>query len=251
MRDSKTRPWAWANDPRAGTWCLTLTRGIAPEEVLARYGADADTARLITRQQAAQLMNGTASSSGLPEGSLLRAGAWGGGWAFCYEDHGVMGAMPGPLSALSRGTETLGVLKGGDGMNRFSHWRDGHCTERFEPGFPRTRPNPPHPWWDAVQEQLERSSKPYPGLGPVLQAMAHHTGGALDTATFDGPLLTLLLEESRRTPDPPHRPLSGNPRPPGPALGPAVVRGTPLPTPMGRALNLPTTCRPTGTEAED
>ncbi|WP_405686427.1 DUF6461 domain-containing protein [Streptomyces sp. NBC_00057] len=139
MQDSTTRPWAWARDPHAVMWCVTFARGITPEDVLARYGADARTAQFLTRQQAAHLYD-----SSLPEGSVLRAGALG-DWSFCFEDCGVMGMMPGPLSALSYGTETFSVLLGGDGMNGFAHWRDGQCTERFEPGF-TSASGPPRPW---------------------------------------------------------------------------------------------------------
>ncbi|MFE4385219.1 DUF6461 domain-containing protein [Streptomyces sp. NPDC056844] len=178
-------------------WCVTITHGITPLEVLARYGADASAARLLTRQQAAQLTDGD-----LPEGSVLQAGQLG-DWSFCLEDYAVMGQMPGPLSALSRGTETFSVLRGGDGMNGFAYWRDGQCAERFQPGAPSTKPHPPHPWWDAVQERLNASGEEYPGLVPVLEATAHHIGAVLDTDTLDGPLLTLRLDDSDQTPDPP------------------------------------------------
>ncbi|MEK8144957.1 DUF6461 domain-containing protein [Streptomyces sp. M10(2022)] len=90
MNDFTTGPWAWAGDPRAVMWCVTITHGITPSEVLARYGADAGTARLLTRQQAAQLAGGD-----LPEGSVLGAGQLG-DWSFRFEDDGVMGCMPGP-----------------------------------------------------------------------------------------------------------------------------------------------------------
>ncbi|WP_412180868.1 DUF6461 domain-containing protein [Streptomyces californicus] len=245
MEDSTTRPWAWAKDPHAAMWCVTFTRGITPEDVLARYGADTPTAQVLTRQQAAQL-----NDSSLLEGSVLRAGALG-SWSFCFEDYGVMGIMPGPLSALSHRTETFSVLLGGDGMNGFAHWRDGQCTERFEPGFTHTKPNPPHPWWDAVQERLDASSEEYPGLVPVLGAVAHYTGAELDADTLNGPLLTLRLEDSSRTPDPPPRPHPAAPRPPGRMLGRPALPGTPLPPAMRLAPNVPTIQHTYGTKTEE
>ncbi|MFJ5842290.1 DUF6461 domain-containing protein [Streptomyces shenzhenensis] len=144
--------------------------GITPEEVLARYGADAHTARPLTRQQAAQLADG-----GLSEGSVLRAGQLG-DWSFCFEDYGVMVRMPGPLSALSCGTETLSVLRGGDGMSGFAYWQDGRCAERFEPGAAHTRPHPLHPRWDAVQARLDASGEEYPGLAGAGGDSAPHQG---------------------------------------------------------------------------
>ncbi|MFF5256863.1 DUF6461 domain-containing protein [Streptomyces leeuwenhoekii] len=244
MQDSTTNPWAWANDPHAVMWCVTFTRGITPEDVLDRYGADARTAQLLTRQQAAHLIN-----SSLLEGSVLRAGALG-DWSFCFEDYGVMGMMPGPLSVLSHGTETFSVMLGGDGMNSFAHWRDGQCTERFEPGFTHTKPNPPHPWWDAVQERLDVSRKECPGLVPVLGAVAHRTGAVLDADTLNGPLLTLWLEDSSRVPDPPPLPRPGAPKPPGRMLGrPALPTATPPPA-LRRAPNAPTIQHTYGTKNE-
>jgi hypothetical protein len=127
--------------------------------------------------------------------------------------------MEGPLSSLSHGTETFSVLQGADGMNGFAHWRDGQCTERFEPGFTHTKPNPPHPWWDAVQERLAASGEEYPGLVPVLEAVTQYTRAVLDANTLNGPLLTLRLEDSSRIPDPPPHPYSGAQRPPGRMLG--------------------------------
>lgn len=224
-----TGPWAWAGDPRAVMWCVTITRAITPEEVLARYGADAHTARFLTRQQATHLADGD-----LPEGSVLRAGQMG-DWSFCFEDYGVMGCMPGPLSALSRGTETFSVLRGGDGMNGFTYWREGHCEERFEPGAAGTKPRPPHPWWDAVQERLDASGEEYPGLVPVLEATAHHTGAVLDTDTLDGPLLTLRLVDSDRTPDPQTRLQA--PRPPEGVRGVPARPGPPRPAEVRLSLD--------------
>ncbi|MBQ0825277.1 DUF6461 domain-containing protein [Streptomyces tagetis] len=213
MEESSPTQWAWAADPGMGMWCASLTRGITPHDVLARYGADSRTARLLTRQQAAQL-SGT-------EGSVLRAGTLD-AWAFCFEEYGLMGAMPGPLSALSQGTETFSVLRGGDGMNSFAYWRDGQCIERFEPGFAGTRPPAPHPWWDMVQQQLDAAGTEYPGLVPVLKAVALHTDAVLDTDTLNGPLLTLLLDDNSRTPDPPPQPHPTPVQPPGRFLGTVV-----------------------------
>ncbi|MFJ7416343.1 DUF6461 domain-containing protein [Streptomyces sp. NPDC098077] len=224
MQEPTADTWAWAVDPRDVMWCLTLTRNITPDEALDRYGAERRSAQLLTRRQATQLDYTTHAI-----GSVLRAGALA-GWSFCFEDNGVMGRMPGPLSALSQDTETFSILRGADGMNGFAYWRDGQCAERFEPGFAHTAPPPPHPWWDAVQQRLGLSDGGTPVLIPVLEAVAHHTGAAFDTDTLDGPLLTVLLEEHRRTPDP--APGLDIARPPaeGRMLRPALPANPPWPT---------------------
>ncbi|MFD4030213.1 DUF6461 domain-containing protein [Streptomyces sp. NPDC058637] len=204
----------WARNPHSAMWCVTLTHGITPEDVLDRYGADARTAQLLTEQQAVELLDRDA-----PDASVLCAGALG-DWSFCSESLGVMGAMPGPLSELSKGTETFSVLRGGDGMNVFAHWRGGRRIEQFEPGNTHTEPAPPHPWWDAIQQRIDSSGGEYTGLVPVLEAIAQYTGKTLDTRVLGGPLLTLRLEESHRTPDPPRtQPSPVLPSTPGRALG--------------------------------
>lgn len=143
----------------------------------------------------------------------------------------------------------LSLLRGGDGMNCFAHWRDGQRTEEFEPGFSHTEPKLPHPWWDVVQERLAASGEEYPDLVPVLEAVAHYIGAVPDTDTLEGPLLTLCLADSSRTPDPPAR-RPGPFRPPGRALGPALLSPPPPPS-VGRAANVPTTQRPYGTRIEE
>ncbi|MER7794545.1 DUF6461 domain-containing protein [Streptomyces sp. NPDC097640] len=222
MNDSVTDPWGWV---RGGLmWCVTFTRGIAPEEVLTRFGADIRDARLLDGQQAAALMFGTYDQE--PRGSVIRVGALG-EWSFSTEEYGLMGRMPGPLSALSEGRETFSILKGGDGMNIFEHWRDGRRTEWFEPGYSYTRPVAPHPWWDAAQAGIEAAGSEYTRLEIVMRVVADHTGVVLDDDTLNGPLLGLLLEDRRRTPDPPP---PSRPRPAGrPGLGLGRLLGTIVP----------------------
>ncbi|WP_432941573.1 DUF6461 domain-containing protein [Marinactinospora thermotolerans] len=186
-------------------WCVTFTRGVTPAEVLRGYGADPGTAQMLSFEEAQGLYPPG-------DGSVLRAGALD-GWAFCYEDIGVMGAMPGPLSVLSWGTETLSVLRGGDGMNGFSWWYDGQQVESFEPGFVHTRPRSPSTFWDAVQARIDAAGDHHVGLRPTLEVVAGYIGAVLDTATLRGRLLTVRLDEADRAPDPERnvRSVSGGP----------------------------------------
>ncbi|MFV2104759.1 DUF6461 domain-containing protein [Micromonospora sp. LOL_024] len=126
MSETTAGQWAWAEDPRLVMWCVTFTRAITAPDALARYGADPQVARLLDRDQANSLYAATTQ-----EGSVLRAGSLG-MWSFCFEEHGITGAMSGTCTALSEGTETLSLLHGADGMNSFAHWRDGRRVERFE-----------------------------------------------------------------------------------------------------------------------
>ncbi|MFE7410480.1 DUF6461 domain-containing protein [Streptomyces laurentii] len=219
MTDSAAGSWlrTRTNDVM---WCVTFTYGIGPEDVLARYGADPRDARLLAERDAGPLYG-----SHHPDGSVLRAGALG-GWSFCFEDCGIMGVLPGPLTALSWRTETLALHRSAKGMSRFAHWRDGFPSEGFEPGFPGTRGEPPHPWWDAVQARRDATGEEFPGLVPVLEAIADHTGAVLDADTLAGPLLTLRLADTLCTPDPVPYPLPrprSSRRPLGRYLGPVVA----------------------------
>ncbi|MGW0856964.1 DUF6461 domain-containing protein [Streptomyces sp. NPDC002690] len=223
-------------------WCLTITESVTPEEVLTRYGADARNARELTEQQAARLI--TSSSAA---GTVLRVGSCG-NWSFGYEAYGVVGIGTGTLSLLSQGTQSVAVLRGGDGMNRFEHWREGGPTEQFEPGFPSTKPPEPHPWWSEVQRRLDEVNGPHSGLAPVMETAFRHVRGVIDRDTLYGPLLTLWLDESSMAP-PAFPPSPSGARQLGRALGPARPGGSP-PT-VGRALNMPIRRpQPSGEEIE-
>ncbi|MTK05190.1 DUF6461 domain-containing protein [Micromonospora sp. CP22] len=217
MSETTAGQWAWAEDPCLVMWCVTFTRAITAPDVLARYGADPRVARLLDRDEANSLYAETAQ-----EGSMLRAGSLG-MWSFCFEEHGITSAMSGTCATLSEGTETLSVLRGADGMNGFAHWRDGRRVERFEPGMTVTKPQPPHPWWDAVEVHLATRPSPHSRLVPVLEVVAAHIGAALDSRTVDGPLLTAALVTSGESLSR-SRPRTTSRRPPGRLLpSPASV----------------------------
>ncbi|MFD9606318.1 DUF6461 domain-containing protein [Streptomyces sp. NPDC059970] len=194
------------------------------------------------RQQAASLLTSHSSA-----GSVLRAGTCG-NWSFCHEEYGIVGMRAGTLSALSQGTETIGMLRGADGMNRFAHWRHGQCAEQFEPGAPSTKPPGPHPWWTAVQKRLDATGGPHLGLAPVMEAVFRRAHAVIDAESLDGPLLTLWLDENRDAPPAPRPSSSGSCRL-GRALGPAVP-GVSHPA-TGRAPNAPAVRRQPSSEGPE
>lgn len=124
--------------------------------------------------------------------SVLRVGSLG-DWSFCYEEWGILGGMPGPLSGLSQRTETFSVATDGASMDIFEHWRDGRCTEVFEPDNPDTRLPPPHSWQDVLRERREATGDSEPALVAAVRVIGDHMGAVLDDATLDGPLPTVLL----------------------------------------------------------
>ncbi|MBL3671504.1 hypothetical protein JL475_37625 [Streptomyces sp. M2CJ-2] len=132
--------------------------------------------------------------AGTPK-SVLRVGSLG-DWSFCYEEWGVLGGLPGLLSRLSCDTETF-TVDSNISMDTFGYWRDGRCTEAFEPDEPGTRRLPPHPWWDALQERREAAGGSEPGLVAAVRVIGDRMGAVLDDATLDGPLPTVLLGDDR------------------------------------------------------
>ncbi|MDF6045869.1 DUF6461 domain-containing protein [Streptomyces sp. JH14] len=122
--------WDWAK-----AWMrVTFTRGLGPEEVLTRYGADPAQARQLDWDAASDLPAGDLDGGMV---SLLRSGSLG-DWALCVKGEGGIGLEDEVLAALSRGTETYCVATA-DGMDVFQYWRDGECVEHFEPGMEYSR----------------------------------------------------------------------------------------------------------------
>lgn len=194
--------------------CLTFTRSRTPGQVLTAYGADLQDAHLASRQDALVV-------SRAPEkGSVLRAVQLA-DWTLCLEEDNILGAMPQALASLSKGTETLCILRGGDGTHRFEHWRSGALVEAFEPGMAHTRPAAPHPWWDNIERRAAAGSRQYSTLRYALQAVGDHIGAAVALRTVTQPMLTVWVPES-------HEYVEDPPASDSTALGPFL--GIALPT---------------------
>ncbi|MEU5666962.1 DUF6461 domain-containing protein [Streptomyces longwoodensis] len=104
------RSLAWAT---AGM-CVTFTRGVGPEEVFVRYGADPRQARPLDAEEASQLLADDSDEGAV---CLLRVGRLG-DWTFCVEEDGAVGSWSEVLTQLSRGTESYSVLST-DGLEVF------------------------------------------------------------------------------------------------------------------------------------
>ncbi|CAL9367467.1 hypothetical protein SUDANB60_05413 [Streptomyces sp. enrichment culture] len=179
-----TDAFDWAGDQM----CVTFTRDLDPAEVFTRYGADPARSRLLDADAASDLPTGQFADGAV---SLLRSGRLG-DWTFCVEEDGVIGSWPEVLTALSRGTETYGVLST-EGLGVFQYWRDGRCVENFEPGLDPTSSVDPGPWRDRVREALAEWDGS--GMAPVVALVLDQLGLTLDDATLAGPWPTLTLAE--------------------------------------------------------
>ncbi|MCX4400055.1 DUF6461 domain-containing protein (plasmid) [Streptomyces sp. NBC_00053] len=181
-------------------WCLTFTHNLDPSELLTRYGARPEEARLLDPQEAYGLGQ-RIGDEGLAA-TVLRVGAIG-DWSFCLEQWGWLGSTTALLTRLSQGTETLSLQQDARGQQRFRFWRDGHLAERFEPGMLSTRPEPPRPWWDAVELRRSEAAEDFPGWDPVLRAVSEHTEATLSNEMVNSRLLTVLLPENSQGYGPP------------------------------------------------
>ncbi|MFZ4153131.1 DUF6461 domain-containing protein [Streptomyces pseudogriseolus] len=157
---------AWAR-----AWmCVTFTRGLGPDEVLARYGADPDRARPLDRDAASELLPDDADGGPV---SLLRTGRIG-EWAFCVEEEGTLGFGQEALAGLSRGSETYSVATT-EGIDVFQYWRDGECVVEQIQTPPPSRPSLGH-----GQRSLPRGEQNrvrHPGRMSAGRERARHRGG--------------------------------------------------------------------------
>ncbi|WP_405987930.1 DUF6461 domain-containing protein [Streptomyces sp. NBC_00986] len=208
--------WDWILRGGYVGMCLTFTRGVTPEDLLRRYGADPSAANSITFAQAYELIQPG------PDSSILRVGSLG-EWAFCCETLGVQGIMPAVLAALSQSTQTVAFNHGADARHTLDHWADGQPREHFEPGAkPSLQAAGVHPFWDAAERH--RADNPdRPDELNTLEAVSDRIGGHLTTDIVHGRLLTTFLPWTLPPLPSPAAPLpfvhAPNPRPLGPLLG--------------------------------
>lgn len=227
MSDADSTPWKWLFDGRYMGLVLTFTRGLTPDELLGRYGADLAAARPLP------FIDIDATLQPDIDHAVLRVSVLG-EWAFGIEDFGIQGAAPATLAELSRGTETISVLSGENAFQVFEYWVDGQSREQFELAAASTlRAAGPHPFWDAA----ERYRAARPGIQAILavmRAVEDHLGARLPQETDDGPLRSLLVRQTR--------PMLPSPVPPLPQVNPPARASTGragLGRPLG-PLRLPT-----------
>ncbi len=180
----------WTAIVRYGPFCLTVTHGVTPRNLLERYEADPTTARLLAFGETDAVVQPG------PDRTILTSGTLG-DWTFGFETMSVEGVMPETLAALSRGTQTLALNDSANAMHTLKHWVDGQPQESFEIGNPVTqRAAGPHPLWDAT----ERHRATHPDQSDIvaaLRAVNDHIGGHLAPRMLARPLLTAMLPERR------------------------------------------------------
>jgi hypothetical protein len=191
--------WGWTGDIGHLGYTVTFSLGLAPEDVLTQYGADASQARPLTQAEA--WADAWAQEMRDPGGTQLRAGTLG-RRGFCFEVAGAEGMKTRTLSRLSAETETIAFYTNA-GTSSFLYLKDSQGIEGFEPGRPETlRGDAPHKFWDATQRIVERPGHATPDqpAHATLQVIAKYIRGLLDRSLLEGTLLTGYLAEADRAP---------------------------------------------------
>jgi hypothetical protein len=113
-------------------YCITLVRGIAPEEVLRRLGAP--EARRITGVDG--LTEAAFAAWDLYEGDQLFLGATAvGDWTLVVEPNGFLGIIEAAVVPLSRGTRLVSHFRNVEAVDHFYWIEDGTIRLTFEPLF--------------------------------------------------------------------------------------------------------------------
>jgi hypothetical protein len=135
--------FSWFADRPAGlyeAYCLTLARGLAPAEFLARLGARAERGRKGVGELFGPSME---RWGGFPEEGLLigvtTAPGSGCDWALGVEINGFLGVSEDLIVPLSAGTSVVSHFRNIEAVNRFYWVEDEEIRLYFEPLIPQSR----------------------------------------------------------------------------------------------------------------
>ncbi|AGZ42475.1 hypothetical protein AFR_21015 [Actinoplanes friuliensis DSM 7358] len=111
--------------------CLTFVKGLDPAAALLRMGGYADSLRVREAAEIGEVMD--SFEGGYPRmAAALDLGAW----SLVLEPDGFSGADDSLLRVVSRGTETVSVLRHDYASAAFAYAVDGEIVAGFEPGRP-------------------------------------------------------------------------------------------------------------------
>lgn len=139
MSAATARDYLWFSEhfpDLAEAYCVTLVRGITPEDLLARLGAT--EVRHVTGVDGLQ-----EPSYGVwdaHDGARLFAGVTAvGEWALMVEPNGYLGVTDEIVGPLSRGTTVVSHFRNINAVDHFNWYEDGELRLHFEPLFPYAR----------------------------------------------------------------------------------------------------------------
>lgn len=134
--------YAWFGKDFPAEYCITLARGVTPEEFLTRIGAEVES---FTRD-ADGLMHFSGHGDGLPIGATTVIGE-DGPWTLGVEWNGYAGVTEEIMLPASAGTRIVSHFCNVNAHDRFLWYEDGETRLEFEPLFADSR-------WGAESEAI-------------------------------------------------------------------------------------------------
>ncbi|WP_351224063.1 DUF6461 domain-containing protein [Streptomyces sp. NPDC002133] len=116
-------------------YCLTLVRGLAPEELLTRLGADDRGVRMKGTRELVDAAHNAWDGGDTQFVGVVEAN----GWALMLEPNGYLGTLDEVLQPLSRGTVTVSHFRNVNAVDHFNWFVDGTLRLHFEPLFAYAR----------------------------------------------------------------------------------------------------------------
>lgn len=175
--------WNWLTDYRNTGYCLTFTYKKTLQHALESYGVNERELELLTFQES------TSNRQHHFEGSTLRLGIIE-DWVFCFESHGVLGAIPQVLEKLSSETETISLTLGGDGMNTMEIWVNSSTREHVELTPSLRARGSSHPSLQGAIGEEMGANPDQTYMRAALRILARRTGVTLTESIGQGTLLT-------------------------------------------------------------
>jgi len=191
--------YAWFEDRFPGlseAYCLTLARGLEPQEFLARVGATRQQRQLAgvnailePSMQAWDRFDGEAlliAATAVPDGTSQ--------WTLGVESNGFLGVTPQVIVPASKGTRIVSHFQNIEAVSRFFWIEDGDIRLQFSPLEPAYREgSTPDAVLDAMLESgfdPDPDSEDDENCVPAALALAEHLTGVrltpelLDQATY-------------------------------------------------------------------
>lgn len=112
----------WLSSAYGEGFCLILAKGMNERDLMTRMGANPETARPMTRQEAISL-----ELNSVDEGPILQYGT-SDNWAFCLQCWGDYGMQPGFAENASKGSQAAVISRLESGVSRLKLAEDGVVT---------------------------------------------------------------------------------------------------------------------------
>lgn len=180
--------WSWVTESRYPSFCIVLARSKTPEELLQDYGAPP--------QKIGDMMKLEEAEEAFPYDKvdhLIRVGGLQ-GWSFAYEDRIPLGMTKEVREHVSRNTETLEILKGGDGTNFFQRMKNGRRLEAFEPRNPiDVSGDGPFLISEILREMFQPDTGGRQAITALTNVIFENYGITVDREVLQGPLLTAAI----------------------------------------------------------